>query len=242
MYVVPANGTDNQLDTNGTIEQSIERFQNWLLRPDRKPGSSHRHLPRRPGHHLLPHAAYRRSGDEPDPVAAGHDRPRPRRRRLRPPTRCTPSSTTATAPGPAAVGTRRWGSEDWRDVPAGMADPRPGAVPRLGHRNDSAWVFRHGDPARGAAARLVSVPPCAPHLSQDGYHAHVNDSPTDIMYRHPTRLTLRRGTCSHAVLDYNHDDYYRAHIPGCYDLSRQPLPDSDDVDRGHDQRVRHGCQ
>jgi hypothetical protein len=31
MYVLPADGSDNQLDTNGTIEQSIERFQNWLL-------------------------------------------------------------------------------------------------------------------------------------------------------------------------------------------------------------------
>src|SRR5947199_8562845 len=31
MYVVPADGTDNQLDTNGLIEQSITRVENWML-------------------------------------------------------------------------------------------------------------------------------------------------------------------------------------------------------------------
>src|SRR5438477_9908363 len=31
MYVVPADGSDNQLDTNGMIEQSITRIQNWFV-------------------------------------------------------------------------------------------------------------------------------------------------------------------------------------------------------------------
>src|SRR4051812_15813749 len=31
MYIVPADGTDNQLDTNGMFEQSIERIQNWIF-------------------------------------------------------------------------------------------------------------------------------------------------------------------------------------------------------------------
>src|SRR6478735_1151714 len=31
MYIVPADGTDNQLDSNGMIEQSIARIQHWML-------------------------------------------------------------------------------------------------------------------------------------------------------------------------------------------------------------------
>jgi hypothetical protein len=65
------------------------------------------------------------------------------------------------------------------------------------------------------------VPSCAPHLSQDGYAAHVNDSSTDILYA-PDPAHTAYWDVLHAVLDFNHDDYYRAHIPGCPDLSDNP--------------------
>jgi hypothetical protein len=64
-------------------------------------------------------------------------------------------------------------------------------------------------------------PPCAPHHSQDGYGDHVNDSPTDILYA-PDGAHTAPWDVLHAVLDYNHDDYYRANISGCRDLSSSP--------------------
>jgi Divergent InlB B-repeat domain len=65
------------------------------------------------------------------------------------------------------------------------------------------------------------TPHCAPHASADGYGDHVDDSPTDLMYG-PDAKSPGGWDWSHAVLDYHHDDYYRAHIPGCPDLSDSP--------------------
>ena len=62
------------------------------------------------------------------------------------------------------------------------------------------------------------VPTCAPHQVQSG---HVSDSNTDLLYAGPQPWTPQ-------VLDYNHDDYYLANVPGCLDFSNSaflnPLP------------------
>jgi hypothetical protein len=63
--------------------------------------------------------------------------------------------------------------------------------------------------------------PCSPHKSQDGFGDHVNDSPTDIMYA-PDATHTAGWNVFNAVLDFNHDDYFRAHLPGCTDLSDSP--------------------
>ena len=65
------------------------------------------------------------------------------------------------------------------------------------------------------------APSCAPHVTNDIWRAHVNDSPTDIMYG-PDATHTAGWNWSNAVLDFNRDDYYRANVPGCRDLSNSP--------------------
>ena len=66
---------------------------------------------------------------------------------------------------------------------------------------------------------LGIVPSCAPHTTT----GHVSDSNTDLMYSGSLPWMP-------SVLDFNHDDYFLANIPGCLDLSRSdfldPLPQS----------------
>ena len=56
---------------------------------------------------------------------------------------------------------------------------------------------------------LGFVPTCAPHQTLSG---HVSDSNTDLMYAGPQPWMP-------SVLDFNRDDYYKANISGCLDLS-----------------------
>ena len=56
---------------------------------------------------------------------------------------------------------------------------------------------------------LGFVPTCAPHHTLAG---HVSDSPTDIMW-------AGTGNWNPSVLDFGHDDYFGAHLPGCLDLA-----------------------
>jgi hypothetical protein len=220
MYVVPADGTDNQLDTNGTIEQSITRIENWFIGqtgnqglrvdtyhgvPDitffRLPQTDAQAMSQYPyviwtiGADLVP-AGF----DQPDKVYAvfydGHD---------------TRSCGAATSPALPKLGVMYL--QGW---PTG--DPAP----------CHAWGTGTTQPGYFDMGILHEVlhaigfsPPCAPHKSQDGYGDHVNDSPTDILYA-PDATHTSPWDVLHAVLDYNHDDYYRANIPGCADLSNSP--------------------
>jgi hypothetical protein len=56
---------------------------------------------------------------------------------------------------------------------------------------------------------MGAVPSCAPHYDGTG---HVNDAPNDLM-----APFLDEGVPP--VLDVNHDDYFHANRPGCWDLS-----------------------
>ena len=56
---------------------------------------------------------------------------------------------------------------------------------------------------------LGFVPSCAPHETLSG---HVSDSNTDLMYSGSQPWAP-------SVLDFNRDDYYKANVPGCLDLS-----------------------
>jgi hypothetical protein len=62
---------------------------------------------------------------------------------------------------------------------------------------------------------LGFVPTCAPHETLNG---HVSDSNTDLMYAGPLPWMP-------SVLDFNHDDYYKANIAGCLDLSNSSFLD-----------------
>ena len=56
---------------------------------------------------------------------------------------------------------------------------------------------------------LGFVPSCAPHQTRAG---HTSDDPTDIMW-------AGDGNWDPSVLDYGHDDYFNANVPGCLDLA-----------------------
>src|SRR6187455_3247423 len=56
---------------------------------------------------------------------------------------------------------------------------------------------------------LGFVPTCAPHHTRAG---HTSDDPTDIMW-------AGEGSWNPSVLDYGHDDYFNAPVPGCLDLA-----------------------
>jgi hypothetical protein len=56
------------------------------------------------------------------------------------------------------------------------------------------------------------VPTCAPHHTRSG---HVSDDPRDLMYAGPQDWRP-------SVLDVGQDDYYHAHILGCRELAESP--------------------
>ena len=220
MYVVPADGTDNQLDTNGMVEQSIARIQNWLvsqtgnqgLRVDTYHGAPEITFFRMPQTDAQATSQYPwpiwTIGD--DLVADGFDKPG------------------------KVYAVFYDGHSSW--ACGGAKSP---SLPMLGAMYLQGWPT--GDPApchawgigtnqpgyfdMGILHEVLHAigfsPSCAPHKSNDGYGDHVNDSPTDILYA-PDPTHTAPWDVLHAVLDYNHDDYYKAHIPGCPDLSDSP--------------------
>lgn len=100
-------------------------------------------------------------------------------------------------------------------------DPRPCRdAPGFGTGTDRPGYFEIG-----LLHEIMHVigftPSCAPHASVSAFPDHVNDSPTDLMYGPDARSTAG-WNWANAVLDVNRDDYYRANIPGCPDLSNSP--------------------
>jgi hypothetical protein len=219
MYVIPADGTDNQLDTNGTIEHSIERFQNWLL------GQTGNQGLRIDTYHGAPDITFFRMPHT-DAQAVSQ----------------TPWPLDTIDHDLAGAGFNvnkvyavfYDGHSTWA-----CGGGNAGLVPKIGAMYLQAWPTHDPAPCHawgtwttqqgyfdiGILHEILHaigfVPACAPHLSQDGYRSHVNDSPTDLMYAPDATHTAGWGA-PNVILDYNHDDYYRAHIAGCPDLSNSP--------------------
>jgi hypothetical protein len=100
-------------------------------------------------------------------------------------------------------------------------DPRPCRdAPGFGTGTDRPGYFEIGL-LHEVLHTIGFSPHCAPHASVDGYGDHVDDSPTDLMYG-PDAKSTAGWNWQNAVLDFNHDDYYRANIAGCSDLSNSP--------------------
>jgi List-Bact-rpt repeat protein len=220
MYVVPADGTDNQLDMNGMVEQSIQRVENWML------GQTGNQGLRIDTYHgvpditffRLPHTDSQATSQFPWPlwtigsdlVATGFN---------------NPNKTYAVFYD---------GHSSW--ACGGATSP---SLPKLGAMYLQGWPTADPVPCHswgtgtnqpgyfdmGILHEVLHTigfsPRCSPHQSKDGYGDHVNDSPTDIMYAPDANHTAPWDVL-HAVLDYNHDDYYKANVPGCPDLSSSP--------------------
>ncbi len=223
LYVVPADGTDRGLDANGGMEQSITRIEHWFeaqtgdqaLRIDTYKGTPDITFMR------LPHSDAQATKTNPWPLwVMGED------------------LVAAGFNNPAKVYAAFYdGHSTW--ACGGAKSP---ALPKLGAMYLLAWPTKDARPCSdapgfgtgtdrpgyfeiGVLHEVLHVigftPRCAPHASADGYGDHVHDSPTDLMYG-PDAKSPAGWNWFHAVLDYNHDDYYRAHIPGCPDLSESP--------------------
>jgi hypothetical protein len=220
VYVVPADGTDNQLDTNGVIEQSIARIENWLLGQTGNQGlriDTHQGVPDIT-FFRLPHTNAQATSQYPWPIwTIGSD------------------LVAAGFNSPDKVYAAFYdGHSSW--ACGGAKSP---ALPLLGAMYLQGWPSGDQAPCHawgtgtdkpgyfdmGILHEILHAigfsPHCSRHPSQDGYGDHVDDSPTDILYA-PDAKSPAPWDVLHAVLDYNHDDYYRANIPGCPDLSNNP--------------------
>ena len=212
VYVLPADGADRALDTDGTIAASVANWQRWFvsqtlgggLRIDTSGGeldvSFHRL--ERTDATLAARGVFVRDEIERELRAAGFDRPDKVYAVY------YDGSTTAACGGGA-----------WPPT-------LPGTVAAVYMRATFAAGFPCHQPAFSRAGLQIMdfailhevlhtmgfVPRCAPHHTRDG---HVSDDPRDVMYAgdEPWRP---------AVLDVGQDDYYHAHILGCRELAESP--------------------
>jgi hypothetical protein len=223
LYVVPSDGADGQLDTSGAMQQSIARIERWFvtqagsqaLRVDTYKGVPDITFVR------LPHSAAQTTAANPWPlwvmgedlVAAGFNN--------------TAKVYAAFYDGPS---TWACGGASSPALPKLGAmylraqltnDPRPCRdAPGFGTGTDRPGYFEIG--LLHEILHVIGFAPnCAPHVSNDAWRVHVNDSPTDLMYG-PDAKSTAGWNWAIAVLDVNRDDYYRANIPGCPDLSNSP--------------------
>ena len=220
LYVVPLDGTDRQLDTTGAIEQSITRIKRWVvsrsgdqgLRVDTYNGVPDITFVR------LPHTDAQATSVNPWPidvigedlVAAGFNDPDKVYAAF------YDGHSTYACGGAKSPALPKLGAMYLLGWPTN--DPHPCSdAPGFGTGTDQPGYFEIGL-LHEVLHTLGFVPSCAPHVTELD---HVDDSPTDLMY-HPDAKSPAGWDWSHAVLDFNHDDYYRAHIQGCPDLSDSP--------------------
>ena len=219
IYAIPSDGTDRQLDTNGTIEQTVDSWNQWLasqsnglggFRLDTYQGSLDVTFFRDPhtDAQIAAQGAYVRDQLETDLLAAGvinagndkiyavyYDG----------------SSTYSCGGGawpPALVG----------DVAAMYLHGAPPGAPPCDTNtfvpNGQPGYFEYGM-IHEVMHTLGFVPTCAPHTTPTS-PSHVDDATDDLMYAGAEPWQFP------AVLDVNHDDYFEAHIPGCLDLASSP--------------------
>ena len=206
VYAVPSGSTslDNHRDTDGTLSRSIVLLVSWfrhqvgspILSVDtfhRRPDITFVRLPRTNG-------AYERLG--PSALAADvwrevHARPR----------KVYATYYDGTLPHSSAevCGVGRGGPGAFAIAFIGQACFSSGDFlsADLDGYNNLVFVMAHE-----IVHELGFVPACAPHSTGTG---HVRDSSADLMYP-----VLGDGV---PVLDVNNDDYYRAHVHSCPDLS-----------------------
>jgi hypothetical protein len=223
LYIVPSDGADGQLDTNGGMEQSIARIERWFVTHAEKQGlrvDTYNGVPDIT-FVRLPHSAAQATASNPWPlwvigedlVAAGFN------------DQAKVYAAFYDGPSSWACGgayspvLRKLGAMYLQAHPTN--DPRPCRdAPGFGTSTDRPGYFEIG-----LLHEIMHVigfsPPCAPHHSESAFPDHVNDSPTDLMYG-PDATHTAGWNWANAVLDFNHDDYYRANVPGCYDLSNSP--------------------
>ena len=223
LYIVPSDGTDRQLDTDGAFEQSIARIERWLV------GQTGNQDLRIDTYHGVPDITFVRMPQSDaqatsanpwplwvigeDLVTAGFNNP------LKVYAAFYDGHSTWACGGEYSPALQKLGAMYLQGWPTGGPAPCSDA-PGFGTGTDHPGYFEIGL-LHEIMHAIGFTPTCAPHASNDGYGNHVDDSRNDLMYG-PDAKSPFGWNWFQAVLDFNHDDYYRAHIPGCPDLSDSP--------------------
>jgi hypothetical protein len=209
LYVLPADGVDRALDTDGTVATSVANWQRWLrgqtatggLRLDMSRSEldvSFRRLSQTDAQ-LAARGIFIRDAIEQELRSAGLIRPD------------KIYAVYYDGSSTAACGGGAW------------PPTLPGAVGAVYLRATFGSGSPCYEPARSRSGLQIMdfailheilhtmgfVPTCAPNHTRAG---HVSDSPADLMYAgdEPWRP---------AVLDVGRDDYYHAHVLGCRELA-----------------------
>jgi hypothetical protein len=212
IYAVAADAVDHGYDTDGSIQNAVDIFQQWLA------GQTGGRVLRMDTYQGSVDVTFRRIG-----ALDGQEQPSPQY----PLFGLTDDLTQAGLVAPTKVyGVYYDGGS--AAVPCGNANwpqwplPSPSTVAAF-YLHSMGGGCNHGFPAAGDPPNytvfamfhdvmhtLGMVGTCARHPTPAN-PGHVDDSPTDLMYG---------GTqpWSPSVLDIGHDDYYQAGIPGCADL------------------------
>lgn len=215
LYILPSDGADRALDTDGTIAASVANWQAWFrgqtggdgLRLDTSGGELDVTFVRlrRTEAELAARGIFLRDAIEEELRAAGL---------------LWPDKVFATyydGSSTAACGGGAW------------PPTLPGAVAAVYMRATYGAGFLCYEPERSRGGLQIMdfavlhevlhtmgfVPTCAEHHTRAG---HVSDSPTDIMYAGDEQWRP-------AVLDVGRDDYYNAHILGCRELAESAFLD-----------------
>src|SRR5262245_7038813 len=212
MYVVPSDGTDAQLDTNGQIATSAAAWNAWLgrqtggktFRLDTYQGSPDITFLRLnlSDSEIASFGGQARDVIEQAMNTAGFGQPNKIYAVYyggRSTVTCGNGAYPPTLPGNAAVVYLNGEPPNARPCntnPLGMSVSNPGYFEYL-----MVHELMH---------TLGFVAACAPHQTLAG---HVSDSNSDLMYSGPLPWVP-------SVLDIGHNDYYMANIPGCPDLAR----------------------
>ena len=219
MYVLPFDGLDEQLDTNGKIGTSVVSFNLWLL--DQTPG---RWL-RIDTYQGLPDITFvRLSRTDSQLRAAGIFLRDEIESELRTNNLIDDSKIYAVYYGgssDSSCGGGAWPPVLNGNVGAMYLKGEPPGAPACATNPLGASLEAPGYLDIAMLHEVMHthgfVPTCAPHEHLGG---HVSDSPNDLMWagNAPWQLPPR--------LDIGHDDYYEAGIAGCLDLASSPFLES----------------
>jgi hypothetical protein len=217
MYVLPSDGVDRALDTDGSLKNTVTSFQTWLyeqargkaMRVDTFDGSldiTYFRLGRTDAE-MASYGPYVRDQIELEIRAAGFS---------------SPNKIYAVyydGSSDSACGGGAWPPELPGTVAALYLDGLPtGPVPC----STNQFASSGGAPTYLEFAMLHEimhtigfVPTCAPHQWREG---HVSDDPNDLMWGGEGNW-VPDGWAS-VVLDSGNDDYYNTRNKGCLDLAR----------------------
>jgi hypothetical protein len=215
LYVLPSDGVDRALDTNGTIAASVANWQRWVrgqtfnngIRLDTSRGE-------------LDVTFVRLTKTDAQLASRGLALRQALEEELRAKGLVRPGKVYAMyydGSNPAACGGAAWPPKVTGVVAALYLRSTfgPGATCHEPERSRAGLQIMDLAILREVMHAMGYVPSCAPNDTGDG---HVSDSPRDLMYSGDEQWKP-------TVLDVGNDDYFHAHILGCREFAESPYLD-----------------